>query len=88
MSRDAAAASCATCDTPSRVLSQPLIALIQLYQATRHYRPSSCRYVPSCSAYGIEAIRRHGAGRGSWLTIRRLGRCHPWGGLGADPVPE
>ncbi|WP_083300868.1 membrane protein insertion efficiency factor YidD [Jeongeupia sp. USM3] len=46
-----------------------------------------CRYTPSCSHYAIEAIVKHGAGRGGWLTIRRLCRCHPWGGCGHDPVP-
>jgi uncharacterized protein len=65
-----------------------LITLVRIYQAARHGRPSSCRYVPSCSVYAIEALERHGAWHGSWLTARRLGRCHPWGGYGADPVPE
>lgn len=46
-----------------------------------------CRYMPSCSAYAVEAIRLHGAARGSWLAIKRLLRCHPWGGCGDDPVP-
>ncbi|MBM3882938.1 MAG: membrane protein insertion efficiency factor YidD [Verrucomicrobia bacterium] len=46
-----------------------------------------CRFTPSCSAYAAEAIREHGAARGSWLALRRLGRCHPWGDCGADPVP-
>ena len=46
-----------------------------------------CRFTPSCSDYALEAIRRHGAARGGWLTLRRLGRCHPWGGCGCDPVP-
>ncbi len=46
-----------------------------------------CRFLPSCSAYGIEALQRHGALYGSWLTARRLLRCHPWGGSGYDPVP-
>ncbi|MGC1480569.1 MAG: membrane protein insertion efficiency factor YidD [Chthoniobacterales bacterium] len=47
----------------------------------------SCRFQPTCSHYGIEAIERHGAARGGWLTVKRLCRCHPWGGIGADPVP-
>jgi len=47
----------------------------------------SCRFHPTCSCYAIEALRTHGARRGTWLTIKRLVRCHPWGGFGDDPVP-
>jgi uncharacterized protein len=49
--------------------------------------PPSCRYTPSCSAYAIVAIRRYGALAGGWMAVKRLCRCHPWGGFGHDPVP-
>ena len=49
--------------------------------------PPSCRYLPSCSHYAEEALVRHGPARGSWLALRRVCRCHPWGGSGFDPVP-
>lgn len=49
--------------------------------------PPSCRYMPSCSAYAMEALQRHGPVIGTGLTVRRLCRCHPWGGFGYDPVP-
>ncbi|MCY4445630.1 MAG: membrane protein insertion efficiency factor YidD [Rhodobacteraceae bacterium] len=47
-----------------------------------------CRFHPTCSAYALEALRKHGAIKGTWLTIRRLGRCHPWGSSGVDEVPD
>ena len=67
--------------------ARPLLLGIALYQAFRRGRPSPCRFEPSCSVYGAEALTRFGAMRGSWLTIRRIGRCRPGGGFGLDPVP-
>lgn len=50
--------------------------------------PGACRYHPSCSQYALEAVGRFGTARGLWLALKRLGRCHPWGGFGFDPIPE
>lgn len=72
----------------SRLGSGILVGVIRFYQRaiSPHLMPS-CRYSPSCSEYGIEAIRKHGAIKGGWLGLKRIGRCHPWGGHGHDPVP-
>ena len=65
-----------------------LIWLIKLYQHTfSHLCPGCCRYTPTCSQYGIEALQIHGVVKGLYLTCRRILRCHPWGGSGYDPVP-
>jgi uncharacterized protein len=52
------------------------------------YLGRQCRFEPTCSAYALDAIRKHGVLRGYWLAVKRIGRCHPWGGAGLDPVPE
>ncbi|HEX8716559.1 MAG TPA: membrane protein insertion efficiency factor YidD [Gemmatimonadaceae bacterium] len=65
-----------------------LIFLVRGYQvALSPLFPAACRYYPTCSAYAIEALRRYGAWRGSWMTVRRLARCHPFHPGGYDPVP-
>jgi len=65
-----------------------VLRLIRLYQDARFGKPSPCRFVPSCSVYAAEAVERHGIRRGGWLALRRIARCHPWGGHGLDQVPE
>jgi uncharacterized protein len=70
------------------MLARALVLMIRGYQVgISPFLPPACRFEPSCSAYGVEAITKHGALKGSWLTARRLLRCHPWGGSGYDPVP-
>ena len=65
------------------------IGLVRLYQLViSPWMPSSCRYHPTCSQYSIDAFREHGALKGLWLTIKRVGRCHPWSEGGHDPVPK
>lgn len=73
---------------PLGPVARLLRALVRGYQVAFSWRPSPCRFTPTCSAYAIEAIEAHGALRGTGLAIRRLGRCHPWGRYGFDPVPD
>ena len=70
------------------LLSAPFLALIWIYRkCIGPYLPDTCRFTPSCSTYALEAFRKWGPVKGLWLTVRRLLRCHPWGGSGYDPVP-
>lgn len=72
-----------------RLLALPMLGLVWLYRlAISPWLGNNCRYAPSCSEYAMDALRIHGAFRGSWLAAKRIGRCHPWGGSGYDPVPE
>jgi len=67
----------------------PLVVLIQFYRyAISPFLPAACRYSPTCSAYFLEALRVHGLFYGSYLGVKRILSCHPWGGSGYDPVPE
>lgn len=69
-------------------ISQLFILLIRLYQLIiSPLLGANCRFAPSCSAYAIEAFEKHGPLQGGWLTVKRMGKCHPWGGSGYDPVP-
>ena len=75
--------------TVSKALAWPLIQLVRFYRfAISPWLGGNCRFQPTCSSYAIEALRCHGVVKGSWLAARRIGRCHPWGGSGYDPVPD
>ncbi|UEG55250.1 membrane protein insertion efficiency factor YidD [Mucilaginibacter daejeonensis] len=64
------------------------VLLIRLYQKLLSpLLGAQCRYTPTCSQYGVEAIKKYGPFKGGWLTLKRIGRCNPWGGHGHDPVP-
>jgi uncharacterized protein len=70
------------------MFKKPAIIFVKFYQvAIRPLLPNACRYTPSCSAYAIEAINKYGALKGLYLGMKRILRCHPWGGQGYDPVP-
>ena len=71
-----------------QLLSLPFIRLIKLYQwIISPWLGQKCRYTPTCSHYAVEALKKYGPLKGLWLAIKRISRCHPWGGHGYDPVP-
>lgn len=73
----------------NKILIKPFILLVRFYQlAISPWLGSNCRYQPTCSAYMIDALKEHGLLKGLWLGTKRIGRCHPWGGHGYDPVPK
>ncbi|MBQ4229442.1 MAG: membrane protein insertion efficiency factor YidD [Bacteroidaceae bacterium] len=73
---------------PSDVVTWLLILFVRIYQRfISPLTPPSCRFTPTCSQYAIEALRKYGPLKGLWLAVKRLLRCHPWGGSGYDPVP-
>lgn len=69
-------------------MKKAVIFFVRLYQAMLSpLLPGSCRFQPTCSVYMVQAIEKHGVIKGGWLGLKRIGRCHPWGGHGHDPVP-
>ena len=73
---------------PSDLLTWLLVLFVRIYQRfISPLTPPSCRFTPTCSQYALEALRKYGPFKGSWLALKRLLRCHPWGGSGYDPVP-
>jgi hypothetical protein len=75
-------------DAILKLLAVPFILLIKIYQfLISPLFPSSCRYSPTCSHYTIDALKKYGVLKGGWLGVKRISRCHPWGGSGYDPVP-
>jgi uncharacterized protein len=76
-------------ETLKKIINAPFILMVKIYQwIISPLFPAACRYNPTCSHYTIEAIKEWGPIKGIWLGIRRISRCHPWGGFGEDPVPR
>lgn len=74
--------------TSKRIAIAPFVGLVRLYQlCISPLTPAACRFTPTCSQYAVEALKKHGLIKGGWLIIKRIARCHPWGGSGYDPVP-
>jgi len=71
-----------------KLITYPFVLLVRFYQiAISPLKPPTCRFTPTCSSYALEALKRHGLFKGGMLAIKRIMRCHPWGGSGYDPVP-
>ena len=71
-----------------QIFKLPLVGLIKIYQyLISPLLGPKCRYTPTCSNYALEAINKYGTAKGTWLALKRIARCHPWGGHGHDPVP-
>ena len=74
--------------TFKRILTLPLIGLVRFYQVCiSPLKPATCRFTPTCSQYALQALQKYGPIKGCWLAIKRIAKCHPWGGRGYDPVP-
>ena len=75
-------------DILKKIIGGFFVILIRIYQyLISPLTGASCRYTPTCSQYGVEAIKKYGAFKGGWLTLKRIASCNPWGGHGHDPVP-
>ena len=72
----------------SKIVTSPLLLLLRGYQLILSpLLGSNCRYMPTCSQYAIESLKKFGLIKGTFLTVKRIGKCHPWGGHGYDPIP-